>query len=199
MRAFATNKLVLFYASYKPTINPLVINHSMRKAESRCPCKLKSSPIRLLFFYLGNMKGILSILLISTTLVLYSCNNSVPQDEKDKIEAVLNKQVEGWNSGSIGEYMKGYWNNDSLLFIGRSGPGWGYKNTLERYKRAYPDKGTMGELSFSNLLYRRLSDEYYQVIGQFHLKRDDNDANGHFTLLFKKIEDKWVIVSDHSS
>lgn len=151
------------------------------------------------FFYFNLMKHILSTTCIILVIILFSCNNPHINNEEANIEKVLNTQVEGWNKGNIDEYMKGYWNSDSLLFIGRGGPGWGYQNTLERYKNAYPDKATMGELSFSDLKYNRLSDEYYQVIGKFHLERENNDANGYFTLLFRKIDGKWLIVSDHSS
>jgi ketosteroid isomerase-like protein len=39
------------------------------------------------------------------------------------------------------------------------------------------------------------------VIGRWHLKRnvDKGNLDGHFTLLLKKINNRWVIVSDHSS
>ena len=37
--------------------------------------------------------------------------------------------------------MKGYWNNDSLMFIGRNGVTYGYQNTLMNYKKNYPNTG----------------------------------------------------------
>jgi len=40
---------------------------------------------------------------------------------------------------------------------------------------------------------------YYFVVGKWHLSRTIGDLDGIFTLLFKKIKDTWVIVSDHSS
>jgi ketosteroid isomerase-like protein len=31
------------------------------------------------------------------------------------------------------------------------------------------------------------------------LKRTIEDSYGHFTLIWKKINDKWLIISDHTS
>lgn len=119
--------------------------------------------------------------------------------ETKQIADVLYKQAAAWNNGNIEEYMHGYWNNDSLLFIGSKGPVYGYKPTLERYKKSYPDKEAMGELSFSDLTFKRLSHEYYFVTGRWSLQRDKDNPNGYFTLLFRLMNGKWQIVADHSS
>jgi hypothetical protein len=95
--------------------------------------------------------------------------------------------------------MKGYWNNDSMLFLGKSGPKYGYQTTLENYKKNYPDTTAMGKLRFDILQVKRLSALHYFVVGKFYLQRTIGDLEGHFTLLFKKLNGKWVIVADHSS
>lgn len=115
------------------------------------------------------------------------------------IKDVLDEQATAWNKGDIEAYMQGYWHDDSLLFIGNKGPVYGYKSTLERYKKSYPDKQAMGELSFSELTFKKLSNEYYFVTGKWSLQRDKDNPNGYFTLLFRKIKGKWRIVADHSS
>ena len=85
------------------------------------------------------------------------------------------------------------------MFIGKSGVTYGWKNTLENYKKNYPDTSAMGKLSFNIITVKKLSGEYYHVVGKWHLKRTIGDLSGHYTLLFKKIKGEWVIVSDHSS
>lgn len=119
--------------------------------------------------------------------------------ETKQIADVLYKQTAAWNDGDIDVYMQGYWNNDSLLFIGSKGPVYGYKPTLERYKKSYPDKEAMGKLGFSDLTFKRLSHEYYFVTGRWSLQRDKDNPNGYFTLLFKLMNGQWQIVADHSS
>jgi ketosteroid isomerase-like protein len=129
---------------------------------------------------------------------MFACSSSAKDDTK-KISNVLNKQSAAWNSGDIQRYMHGYWNNDSLQFIGKNGPVYGYTNTLARYKKSYPDTGAMGQLTFSELHFNKLSGKYYHVTGHWALERAAGNVGGYFTLLFRKIKGEWVIVADHSS
>ena len=38
-------------------------------------------------------------------------------NDETSIRGVLNEQLAAWNSGNVDDFMKGYWNNDSLMFI----------------------------------------------------------------------------------
>lgn len=115
------------------------------------------------------------------------------------IRKLLLAQVMEWNNGSVEGYMKGYWESDSLLFIGSKGPRYGYEATLKRYKEAYPDADHMGHLATAISSVQKLSDDYYFVAGKWALTRKAGDVDGSFTLLLRKIKGKWVIVCDHSS
>ena len=119
-------------------------------------------------------------------------------DEK-AIRETLDQQTKFWNTGNLEKFMEGYWNNDSLMFIGKTGVTYGYKNTLENYKKGYPDTAAMGKLHFDIIDVRRLSPEYFHVLGKWSLKRSIGDVSGHFTLLWRKIKGKWVCIADHSS
>ena len=57
--------------------------------------------------------------------------------EKQAIQQLLNKQIAAWNTGNIDAFMLGYWENDSLLFMGKNGPTYGYNTTLVNYKKNY--------------------------------------------------------------
>ncbi len=115
------------------------------------------------------------------------------------IKSILAQQTTAWNTGDIDRFMDGYWRSDSLVFIGKNGPTYGWENTLKNYKRSYPDTTTMGELNFELISVKRLSVLYYSVVGKWQLKRSIGNVGGAFTLLFKKIKNKWVIIQDHSS
>lgn len=130
---------------------------------------------------------------------LYSVTGFTQSKNEAAIREVLSQQSAAWNRGDIESYMKGYWENDSLMFIGKSGVTYGYKKTLENYKRGYPDTAAMGKLTFTLLQVKKLSNEYYHVTGKWFLKRSIGDIGGSFTLLFRKIDGQWVIISDHSS
>ena len=131
-------------------------------------------------------------------LLIPFASNGQSKDEQ-AIRKVLQTQTEAWNNGNIDEFMRGYWENDSLKFIGQSGVTYGYKATLERYKKNYFDTAQMGKLSFDILEVKKLSPEYYFVLGKWFLKRSVGDIGGTYTLIFRKVKGKWVIVSDHTS
>ena len=118
---------------------------------------------------------------------------------QQQIINVLAEQDEAWNRGDIEGFMQTYWKNDSLMFIGKSGATYGWQNTLNNYKKGYPDTASMGKLHFTLISIQKLSRKYYSVVGKWHLQRTKGDLQGHFTLLLRKIRGKWVIVQDHSS
>lgn len=123
----------------------------------------------------------------------------LPLKERDNIMLVLNDQVKDWNTQNIEGFMSGYWQSDSLKFIGKSGITKGWKNTLENYKKNYPDKNAMGTLRFEILSIEGIHSKSAMVIGKWYLTRTIGDVQGIFSLLFKKINGKWLIVCDHSS
>jgi ketosteroid isomerase-like protein len=132
-------------------------------------------------------------------IVLLCCSCSNGRSDEQAIREMLEAQVKEWNKGNIEGYMHGYWENDSLVFIGKNGPTYGYVPTLERYKKSYPSTEHMGRLTSTITSIQRLSDDHYFVIGKWALVRNIGDVSGAYTLLIKKIHGKWVIVVDHSS
>jgi len=139
----------------------------------------------------------ISLLLLLTSLW---ASTVFAQDKNARaILKLLDTQTAAWNKGDLQGFMKGYWENDSLRFIGKSGITYGWNNTLANYKRGYPDTAAMGKLQFTILVVKKLSPRYYEVVGKWYLKRSIGDASGHYTLLLRKIKGSWVIVSDHSS
>lgn len=139
------------------------------------------------------MKSILFAFLLSFSVPVLG------QKDEAAIRQLLSDQNAAWNRGDIDGFMKGYWENDSLMFIGKSGVTYGWINTLNNYKKGYPDTASMGKLTFTLLHVNKLSKEYYSVIGKWFLNRSVGDVGGHFTLLLRKIKGVWVIVADHSS
>ncbi len=133
------------------------------------------------------------------SLLLVSAQLFAQSKDELAIRQLLAEQTAAWNRGDVVSFMNGYWEHDSLMFIGKSGVTYGWTNTLNNYKKGYPDTIAMGKLSFNIISVKRLSKQFYHVIGKWFLKRSIGDLSGHYTLLFEKINGKWVIISDHSS
>ncbi|MBL0268487.1 MAG: nuclear transport factor 2 family protein [Chitinophagaceae bacterium] len=140
------------------------------------------------------MKLLLSLFLLCSSYLLAAQS----KDEKAILQ-MLETQNQAWNRGDVSGFMKGYWENDSLMFIGKSGVTYGYQNTLENYKKGYPDTAAMGKLTTKQIKMIRVSKQYYFIVGKWYLKRSIGDISGHYNLLIRKINGEWVIVADHSS
>jgi hypothetical protein len=140
------------------------------------------------------MKLLFTLFFLSFLSYLNAQNN-----DEQSIRKILFDQTIQWNKGNLDAFMVGYWNNDSLLFVGKNGPTYGYKNALANYKKGYPDTVAMGKLQFNILKVQPLAPNYYFVLGKFMLQRSIGNLSGHFTLLLKKINQQWVIIADHSS
>ena len=136
-------------------------------------------------------------------LVLIGCNAYSQQrlgnDDINAVRAILKSQETAWNNADINTFMEGYWQSEKLVFVGSKGPTYGFLNTLERYKASYPNKEAMGTLNFDLLFIEQWDEKTIQVIGKFTLTRENDQPTGFFTLLFRKIDSVWKIVSDHSS
>ncbi len=121
------------------------------------------------------------------------------EKEVGKIKALMAEQEIAWNKGDLETFMEGYWKSDKLRFIGSAGISYGWQTTLDNYKKRYPGRKAMGILSFDILDVQVLSEDTAWVLGKWKLKREKDEPHGFYTLLWKKIDGKWLIVCDHSS
>ena len=136
-------------------------------------------------------------LLLLLLLLLIACTNE--KADKETIIASMEKSQDYWNKGDLDGFMHNYWPSDSMRFIGKTGITYGFDASLARYKRSYPDKSSQGTLKFDFIHLDRISRDAYFQVGKYTLYREQDTLSGHFTLLWRKINGEWRIVSDHSS
>lgn len=120
-------------------------------------------------------------------------------ETETKILSVMADQVKAWNEGDIEGYMGGYDRSDSLRFASGGEVNRGWTATLARYKRRYSSRAEMGVLTFTDLDVTVLSEDAALVFGAWKLEREKDSPWGLFTLLFRKTDDGWRIVHDHTS
>jgi len=139
----------------------------------------------------------------SLFVVLFSiisiCATAQTPADKQAILKVLETQRQAWNKGDLEAFMQGYLKSDSLLFVGSSGPTYGWQKTLDNYKKTYQGAAGMGQLTFGIRKVDFLNRDVAFVLGSWHLKRDKDEPKGYFTLLFKKLKGEWKVIVDHSS
>lgn len=140
------------------------------------------------------------ILIICAILISQaSIAQTTEQQDKEAIQAVLKAQRLAWSDNNIEKFMEGYWKSDSLKFYGSNGVTYGWENTLERYKQAYPTAEHTGTLSFKINDISKITEDAYYVMGEYHLKRNIGNATGIFMIIFKRIDGEWKIIADTSS
>ena len=129
---------------------------------------------------------------------VFSCLICFGQDKQAVLNAI-EAQRTAWNNGDIDGFMQTYWKSDSLVFVGKTGPAYGWQKTIDHYKKAYPDKAAMGQLAFRIVQLNLIDGSNAFVLGAWDIKRAKDALGGYFTLWFRKINGEWKIICDHTS
>jgi uncharacterized protein (TIGR02246 family) len=139
------------------------------------------------------------LLLFLTLIVAASSQAQIAPETA--IRHLLDQQTADWNRGDVDAFMKNYEDSPTTTFVGQT-VQYGYATILERYRKLYATPAAMGKLTFSNLAIRVLDADYAVATGNFHLERTatgGGNADGIFSLLFKRNASGWKIILDHTS
>ncbi len=125
-----------------------------------------------------------------------------PEEDRAAIVALLTDQAAAWNRGDIPAFMEGYWRSPALSFTSRGKVARGFDETLDRYRKAYPDRAAMGTLAFSDLEVSLLPPDAAWALGRWRLDGVEGASSppgGVFTLILRRDRGAWRIVHDHTS
>ncbi len=134
--------------------------------------------------------------------VLFFCWAPLLFAQADEVRAVLQHSQEDWNRGDLAAFVSYYEDSPETTFVGRDLVRGGAQAILERYRKVYPTRESMGQLSFSNVDVRMLTDDLALVTGEFHLQRTATGGGamaGRYTLILRKTPAGWKIIHDHTS
>ena len=115
------------------------------------------------------------------------------------VRVVLNAQRDAWNRSDVEGYMDGYARSERTLLISGDSLTRGWQTVHDRYKRNYNSREKMGTLTFSGLDITVLSNDAAVIFGRWHLQRANDEPQGRFTLIFRRMKEGWRIVHDHTS
>jgi beta-aspartyl-peptidase (threonine type) len=136
-------------------------------------------------------------------LVAAASGCATPDLERDRqdILGVLGAQAEAWNRGDLDAFLAGYRRSDRTVFAGGDKVHRGFEAMARRYREAYPTKEKMGRLTFSNLAFEQLEPAQAVVTGSWELDvaGTDKHPGGVFTLIWRRFDEGWKIVHDHTS
>jgi len=120
---------------------------------------------------------------------------------EDDLRALMAAKQAAWNRGDIDAFMSAYQRSPATTFLGSSGLTRGFDEVLLRYRRNYPTRDKMGELTFTIDLVRPLTADTALLLGRFALARAPEaggPSSGRFTLVWLKTPEGWRIVHDHT-
>ncbi len=140
--------------------------------------------------------------LLATAFILVGCvflNRTEKAHIESAVRQVLDAQLTAWNNGNIEDFMETYWHSEKLRFASGGTVRVGWEATRERYLNKYPDRDAMGTVRFKIHAVEVLSPDSAVAFGEWQLQRESGDLSGLFTLILRRIDDRWVIVHDHTS
>jgi hypothetical protein len=132
-------------------------------------------------------------------MMVSSLASSAQTKDIESVKSILLAQQSDWNHADIDAFMEAYWKSEELQFVGSSGVLYGWDATMARYKRNYPTPEKMGRLTFDILQAHQLSKKVIFLTGKYTLERKNDRPTGYFTLTWRKIKGRWLIVADHTS
>jgi ketosteroid isomerase-like protein len=137
---------------------------------------------------------------ILNLLIFFCCTDSDLKISKIQTDIlnILNEQKALWNIGDIEGFMKYYWQSKDLTFQSGNKRLQGWDELLSMYKNNYGGEN-MGELGFTDIEIQVLSDELAYVLGRWKVTTKESVKEGLFTLIFRKFNEGWRIIVDHSS
>ena len=120
-----------------------------------------------------------------------------PRTEKEKVLAFVNDQAAAWNRGDLASFCAVY--VEDAVFVSPTGITRGRDEVLARYKRRYPDRASMGTLSFE-FLDVRMAGDVVSITAKWTLVYGGKTppATGHTLIVLHRRGSSWQIVQDAS-
>ncbi|RTL10878.1 MAG: hypothetical protein EKK54_09045 [Neisseriaceae bacterium] len=140
------------------------------------------------------------ILLALVGINCYALSGSESQEVTQGVTSAMDQSVKCWNAGDLECFMKGYVNSPKTLFISGDKFIYGWQSSYDHYKRKYgSDKKGMGQLQIKIDGIEALDEQHAFLYGHWKLQAESKEYAGVTSLLFKKNDNKWQIMVDHSN
>ena len=133
-------------------------------------------------------------------LLFWGCDKSIDKIPmiQNEIQSILDHQKQSWNEGNIDGFMAYYWQSEDFTFQSGNKRLQGWNELLAMYQKNYSGEN-MGKLDFTDIEINVLSNEIAYVLGRWNVTTKESFKVGLFTLIFKKFDEGWRIIVDHSS
>lgn len=122
------------------------------------------------------------------------------ESARNAIAQALNDSAAAWTRGDITQFMALYEHSPATRYINAHGVVVGYDAIQASYAARFKPGASMGKLSIEISDVKDVGPDYAFVIGRYTLVPESGaTASGITTLLFHKVDGRWLIVVDHTS
>jgi ketosteroid isomerase-like protein len=111
----------------------------------------------------------------------------------------FSQATEAWNRGDLNAYLASYWNSEETRWISGGRISRGVESIRARYKSLYDPPEKMGKLEVKDLEIDILTNGDALVVGKWSHTAGQLARHGVFTVHLKKVQEEWVIATDHAS
>jgi uncharacterized protein (TIGR02246 family) len=120
-------------------------------------------------------------------------------DDHQHIRRLFESSCAAWNRGDIDGYLADYWHSDKVRWASEGTVRYGFEAIATTYKSRFDTLDKMGKLEVAKLEIQNLGETDALVFGSWAQTTGTARHHGIFTVHVKKIDGRWLIVSDHSS
>jgi ketosteroid isomerase-like protein len=145
--------------------------------------------LTLVFVWIGLIAGL---------NILWAAKTPKVNKAELTIRTIMDNQVKAWNEGNIDGFMAAYWPTKELTFQSGNKRLQGWDELIAMYKKSYAG-AKMGKLEFTDLIFNSLTPDVYYVLGRWRVTAGVSVKEGLFTIIFRKLNNEWKIIHDHSS
>jgi len=136
-------------------------------------------------------------------VILLAVSSTLAQTKPDaiaEVKAALDAQVSGWNAGAPDKATSVYYDSPEMLWVNRTGIRKGYDLVRASYQRTPAERSRMGTYSYEPLHTDRLSRDCVFLVIRWKIESNGRTTMGGVTsMVWKRINKKWVIAAEHAS
>src|SRR5690606_29326666 len=117
-----------------------------------------------------------------------------------EVRNALDNQVTAWNHGDLEAAMDLYWESPEMLWISRNGTEQGWQQVLEMFQNDFTDRSKMGVYTYEPLHIEQVGPETVYYVYRWKIDLQGKKLMGGVSSqLWKKVNGRWVITSEHAS
>lgn len=147
--------------------------------------------------------SLLALVSLIVAITLLSGEANAQPQHRDPVRSVqkaLAGQVAAWNAGDLEAAMAFYRNSPDMIWISKSGVDKGYQSVLDAYLKDFADRTKMGLYSYEPLHIESLSSACVYYVFRWRIELAGKRLMGGISSqLWKRIDGRWVITSEHAS